>query len=79
MTPTQVNPWRAVRNAILALRESGAIVLDAAALLGRTSGAALDGTYLPRYTDDQAHPNDAGHAIIASELLPILRNICMLT
>ena len=78
MTATQVAPWRSVRNAILALRESGAIVLDAAALLGRTSGGALDGTYLPRYTNDQAHPNDAGHAIVASELLPILRKICML-
>jgi hypothetical protein len=77
MTPAQVLPWRSTRNAIMALRERGAIVVDAASILGRTSGVELDGTYLPRYTSDQAHPNNAGHAAIASKLTTVIRELCM--
>jgi hypothetical protein len=78
MTPTQTGPWRKLRDSIIALRETGAMVLDATPLLGRQSAGQLDGTYLPDYTDDQMHPNDAGHAVLAGELTPIIERICRL-
>ena len=36
----------------------------------------FDGTYLPQYTDDQVHPNDAGHAAVAELLTPLISAIC---
>jgi hypothetical protein len=31
---------------------------------------------LPEYSNDQMHPNDAGHAIVASVLTPIIESLC---
>ena len=79
MTPIQVGPWRNLRSSILALREGGAVVLDATPLLGQKSGGQLDGTYLPEYSDDHAHPNDAGHAALATVLVPMIERLCGLS
>lgn len=79
MTPIQVGPWRNLRSSILALREGGAVVLDATPLLGHKSGGQLDGTYRPEYSDDHAHPNDAGHAALATALVPMIERLCGLS
>jgi hypothetical protein len=72
MTAVQVGPWRAVRESVLALRETGALVVDSATLFGNRSAGVLDGTYLPDLSNDRAHPNDAGHAALAQALIPII-------
>jgi hypothetical protein len=76
MTPTQAGPWRALGDSIRSLREYGAIVLDTASILARQSNGVMDGTYLPEYTDDDVHPNNAGHAAIAAALTPIIERVC---
>ena len=53
MTVTQVVPWRRLRTSIMALRQAGAIVLDATSLLGKSSCGQLDGTFLLGYSDDR--------------------------
>ena len=75
MVAERVEAWRSLRESILALRDGGAIVLDAAAILGRRTGGVLDGTYRPEFTDDTVHPNNAGHAAIAAALTPIIEEI----
>jgi hypothetical protein len=76
MTPAQVGPWRALRDSILSLQANGAIILDTTSILARQSNGAMDGTYLPEYTDDNVHPNNAGHAAIAAALTPIIERVC---
>jgi hypothetical protein len=76
MTPVQVGAWRSLRESIRSLRENGAIVLDAASILARQSDGEMDGTYLPDYTDDTAHPNNSGHAAIATALTSIIERLC---
>jgi hypothetical protein len=78
MTAARVEPWRALRNAIVDLRERGAVVLDATAILARQVNGVMDGTYRPEYTDDTVHPNNAGHAAVAAALTPIIERICRL-
>jgi len=75
----QIIPWRRLRASIMALRETGAIVLDATSLLGQSSCGEFDGTYLPKYSDDQIHPNDHGHAALAIELTRIIEKLCGLS
>jgi hypothetical protein len=75
MTPVQLAPWRDLRESILALREIGAVVLDATTLLGHHSAGVLDGTYLPELSLDRAHPNDAGHGALARALVPIIKGL----
>jgi hypothetical protein len=72
MTPMRATAWRDLRAQILALQDSGAIVLDAASILGCQPGGILDGTYDLAFSDDTAHPNNAGHAAVAAALIPIL-------
>jgi hypothetical protein len=72
MTPVQVGPWRKLRDSIIALRETGAIVLDATSLFGRQSDGHLDGTYLPEFSDDHVHPNDTGHSVVAENLVRLM-------
>jgi hypothetical protein len=76
MTAAVLGPWRRIRDDILAMRLSGAIVVDATSVLGATQDGVFDGTYLPQFTNDQVHPNDAGHAAIAERLRPLLQAIC---
>ena len=76
MTSTVLGPWRRLRNDILAMRLSGAIVIDTTAILGAKREDVFDGTYLPEFTNDQVHPNDAGHAAVAERLRPMLQAIC---
>lgn len=76
MTAAVLGPWRRLRNDILAMRLSGATVIDTTSILGATLDGVFDGTYLPAFTDDQVHPNDAGHAAIAEQLRPLLQAIC---
>ena len=69
MNEEVVRPWLKLRRFILSMRDSGAIVVDATQLLGaRSSSGEFDGCYLPQYTSDQVHPNDAGHAALAKIL-----------
>jgi hypothetical protein len=79
MTPVRLGAWLALRDSILSLQANGAIVLDAASILARQSNGVMDGTYRPEYTDDTVHPNNTGHAAIASALTPIIERICGLT
>ena len=76
MTASVLGPWRRLRNDILAMRLSGATVIDTTSILGATPDGVFDGTYLPEFSDDQVHPNDAGHAAIAERLRPVLQAIC---
>ncbi len=76
MISSVLGPWRRLRNDILAMRLSGAIVIDTTSILGAIRDGVFDGTYLPEFTNDQVHPNDAGHAAIAERLRPILHAIC---
>jgi hypothetical protein len=76
MTPVQLGPWRRLRASILALGEAGAVVLDAATMFGRRSDGHLDGTYLPQYSDDHMHPNNAAHAALARDLVAIIEGLC---
>ena len=69
MSPIQVEPWREQRSRILGLRSSGAIVVDAGARLGHVEAGEAEGTYQPGMSDDGAHPNDEGHAVIAADLV----------
>ena len=72
MGPAQLEPWHWLRAEILEMGRRGAVVLDATALLGRTSFDKLDGTYRPEFTSDNMHPNDDGHAAAAGLLVPLL-------
>ncbi len=76
MGDVQLACWKRLRNDVLALREAGAIVLDTTPLLSQMHGGLFDGTYLAELTNDQVHPNDAGHALVAKHLMPILRTLC---
>ena len=76
MTPVQTGPWRALGDSIRSLRKNGATVVDAASILARQSNGVMDGTYLPEYTDDNVHPNNAGHAAIAAALTTIIERVC---
>ena len=79
MTPVQVGAWHELRDAIRSLRTSGAVVLDATRMLGRQLNDVMDGTYQSEYTDDNVHPNNAGHAAISAALTPLIERICGLT
>jgi hypothetical protein len=79
MTPVQVRAWHALRDSICSLQANGAVVLDATSMLARRVNGVMDGTYQPEYTDDTAHPNNAGHAAIAAALTPIIERVCGLT
>jgi hypothetical protein len=76
MTPDRVAIWRALRQSILNMAGRGEIVVDATAVLGHTTFGELDGTYIAPLTNDNKHPNDDGHAAVASLIRPILREIC---
>ena len=75
MTPTQVRPWLALRETILSQRNGGWAVIDGSEILGRQVDARLDGTYISTFTDDDIHPNDAGHAAVAKALVPLIQSI----
>jgi hypothetical protein len=79
MTTDRLAIWRALRQSILNMAASGEIVVDAGAVLGHTSFGGLDGTYISSLTNDNKHPNDAGHAAVASLLGPIIKDIFSLT
>jgi hypothetical protein len=79
MTPVQLRAWRALHTAIASLRDSGAMVLDAASILTHRTNGALDGTYRSEYSDDEAHPNDAGHAAVSAALTPMIERVCGLS
>ena len=72
MTSIQIGPWLKLRDSILAMRKGGAVVVDVVPQLGHQSNGQLDGIYLDRYTNDQMHPNDAGHAVLAKELVVMI-------
>jgi hypothetical protein len=72
MTPVQLGPWHLLRQSLLGLRRQGTIVLDATSVLGRQTGGVFDGTYLPGMSRDAIHPNDAGHAAVATLLAEAL-------
>lgn len=76
MTIVQVEPWRKLREAILSMRHSGAVVVDATAILGsRSQSGAFDGTYLPEFSTDGAHPNNTGHEAISNALTAELKKL----
>jgi hypothetical protein len=75
MTPVQVGPWRKLRDSIMTLCEAGAVVLDATDLFGHRSEGILDGTYLPEYSDDHAHPNNAAHAALAGRVARVIEGL----
>jgi lysophospholipase L1-like esterase len=68
MTAVQVAPWLALRQEILAMQGTGAVVLDATAVLGNVTNGTFDGTFLPGLSTDGVHPNDYGHSLVATLL-----------
>jgi hypothetical protein len=75
MTSAVLSTWLARREAMLAMRAPGEFVLDATSLLGEKANGQFTGTYLEGLSSDTVHPNDAGHAIIAGALTPVVRSI----
>jgi lysophospholipase L1-like esterase len=75
MTPEVLMSWLARREATMAMREFGEVVLDVADLVGLVADGRFTGTYRDGLSLDLMHPNDAGHAIIAEALAPIVQNI----
>lgn len=75
MTAARLGPWHGLREAIMAFRQHGGIVLDTASLLGRETDGVLDGTYRPEYSNDEIHPNDAGHERLAAALMPLIQEV----
>jgi hypothetical protein len=76
MSEAQLKPWRVLRQMTLRMESAGAVVVDATSLLGRREGEEFDGTYIPRMSDDGAHPNDVGHSTIAETLVSIFQEAC---
>ena len=76
MSPIQIEPWQELRQAILDMKSTGAIVLDASALLGHSTDGELDGTYMANMSGDGLHPNDMGHSAIAAALVMLLQDVC---
>jgi hypothetical protein len=74
MTEVQLRPWRWLRENLLALRNSGTIVIDATSILGRQHNGVLDGTYISSMSDDQTHPNDGGHIALAKAIAQTVRS-----
>jgi hypothetical protein len=75
MTPPVLTTWLAQREAILAMRTSGEIVIDAASVLGLAIDGQFTGTYREGLSGDAVHPNEMGHAALAAALTPIVRGI----
>jgi lysophospholipase L1-like esterase len=74
--PSRLQAWRSARQTILGLRESGTLVIDAAAHLSSTdSNGELSATYRPGLSDDTVHPNDQGHGVVADLLRPVLERL----
>jgi len=73
MGSSQMEGWMEIREKIMNLRTVGLPVLDGASLVGALDYSGhLTGTYLPESSDDSVHPNDKGHAMIATELTRLL-------
>ncbi len=80
MTEIQIAPWLELRENILSMRQSGVVVVDSAAILGSMDDLGqLDGTYLPEFTSDGVHPNNAGHAAVADALMVELSALASIT
>ena len=85
VTPLPVSPtfmtsetharWLARRDTMLGMRASGELVIDGGELLSEQANGRLTGTYREGLSSDAVHPNQAGHAIIAVALTPIVRHI----
>ena len=73
MTPVQQGPWRWLRDTLLALRGSGAVVIDTSAILGNQQNGVFDCTYRASMSSDQMHPNDDGHAAIARAIMQTIK------
>jgi lysophospholipase L1-like esterase len=65
MGEVQLAPWHWLREKLLELCNSAAVVVDATQILGRQENGVFDGTYLPSMSVDQMHPNDDGHIALA--------------
>jgi hypothetical protein len=68
-------PWTWVREQILALRQHGAMVIDATPLLAQVENGIAFGTYKPEYSNDAMHPNDAGHQMVADLFQPLFEGL----
>jgi lysophospholipase L1-like esterase len=75
MTGDLYKAWADLRARILDLRRHGCIVIDCGILLGRMVDGTLTGTYKDRLSDDDVHPNDAGHRLIADKLEYVLSSL----
>jgi hypothetical protein len=75
-----IEPWRKLRATILSMKKSGAMVIDATSILGAKSAAGeFDGTYVPEFSSDGVHPNDAGHGALVEPLMAVVRELAGLT
>ena len=72
MDAPRLAAWQGMREAILTLAKSGEHVVDAASVLSARSDDTLSGTYRPGTSDDDIHPNDHGHALVAELLTPVI-------
>jgi hypothetical protein len=75
MDTVRLAGWQRLRQAILALRRSGELVVDAAPVLGAMRDGALDGTYRTEASDDEIHPNDRGHALVGALLTDAVQEL----
>ena len=69
MTEQCLRPWLKLHQHILSMRDSGRYRCRCHRPTRRQIALGeFDGRYLPEYTSDQMHPNDAGHAALADLL-----------
>ena len=73
MTDVQLGPWQWLRSEILRMGQQGLTVIDATSILANRRAGTFDGTYLPEMSDDEAHPNDAGHLKVGLALADAVR------
>lgn len=73
MTQEVLAVWQSLRATLLAKRDAGEVVVDAASVLSVSHEGGLKGTYRSEFTTDNVHPNDEGHAAVASCIARALR------
>jgi hypothetical protein len=72
--------WAQCRAEVLKLQgtQSGLIIFDTCVGIGSMTNGVYDRNYLPGMSNDNLHPNDAAHAILAANFTPLLKQLLKL-